>query len=231
MRLEAIVTAAEIGTWIWEVRNNQVFADRNLARLFNVSEADARGGPIDHYMAHVHEEDRARVTGEINRATAEGVPFETEYRIARPEGDYRWVVARGWAERDPATGEAVRFPGVVLDITERRGAQESARAAAEHLRMALDAARLGTWEYVPRTDTLNWSDGCRAMFGLSPGAPVTYERSFLGGIHPDDRARTSELAQRALDPHGWRSLPRRVSHRGDRGRGGTLGGRPWQGVF
>ena len=203
MRLEAIVTAAEIGTWIWEVRNNQVFADRNLARLFNVSEADARGGPIDHYMAHVHEEDRARVTEEINRATAEGVPFETEYRVARPEGDYRWVVARGWAERDPATGEAVRFPGVVLDITERRRAQEAARAGAEHLRMALDATRLGTWEYRSRHGHLELV-GRLPRHVRSVAWCARDLRAVVPRRHPPGRPRQDERggATRALDPAG-----------------------------
>ena len=144
------MSAAEIGTWIWEVKHNQVFADQNLARLFNVSEADARGGPLERYMANVHEEDRPRVAGEINRATAEGLRFETEYRVARPEGGYRWVVARGWAERDPATGEAVRFPGVVLDISERHRAQEAAERRSEQLRQLADtSARLNTTLDVP----------------------------------------------------------------------------------
>ena len=44
-RLEATLGAAEIGTWIWDIKEDRVFADRNSARFFNVSSTDADGGP------------------------------------------------------------------------------------------------------------------------------------------------------------------------------------------
>lgn len=198
-RLEATLVAAEIGTWIWNVESNRVFADHNLATLFNVSEEDSNGGPLEHYVAHIHPEDRQRVDDEIARSTAAGQKFETEYRVARADGTYRWVVARGWAERDPVTGEATRFPGVVLDISARKQAEETSRANSESLRLALESAHLGTWEFRPATGALTWSDATRAMFGLSPGAPVDYD-TFLHALHPDDRARSDEAVQRAIAP-------------------------------
>ncbi len=197
-RLEATLGAAEIGTWIWEVAENRVFADRNLARLFNVSDADAEGGAIEQYTAAIHEEDRARVQQAIETASRAGERYEVEYRLVRPEGGYRWVVARGRAERDPATGVVTRFPGVVLDITGRRQAEDTARASAESLRIALESAHLGTWEYLPLTGKLTWSDTCRAMFGVAPGTLVTYEGTFLPGLHPDDREKTGAAVARAL---------------------------------
>ena len=42
-RLEATLAAAEIGTWIWDIEQDRVFADRNLAAFFNVSAGDAPG--------------------------------------------------------------------------------------------------------------------------------------------------------------------------------------------
>ncbi len=200
-RLEATLGAAEIGTWIWEVVPNRVFADRNLAHLFNVSDADANGGPVEHYTAAIHADDRARVAAAIEKATQAGSRYEVEYRIARPDGTFRWVVARGWGERDLETGTVTRFPGVVLDITDRRLAEDAALAGAEGLRLALEAAKLGTWEYVPGTGNLAWSDTSRAMFGVPPGIPVDYQ-TFLGKVHPDDREGADQAVQRALTPEG-----------------------------
>ncbi len=59
----------------------------------------------------------------------------------------------------------------------------------ERLQLAIEATRLGIWHFEPATKTLTWDDQCKAMFGLSPGAHITYE-SFLGGLLPDDRERT-----------------------------------------
>ncbi len=87
-RLEATLGAAEIGTWIWDPERDRVYADRNLAAFFNVSAADAEGGPIEHYTTAIHEDDRARVSAAIGggrargRELRDGVPA----RAARPAG-------------------------------------------------------------------------------------------------------------------------------------------------
>ena len=131
-RMEATLGSADVGTWIWEVGPNRVSADRNLARLFGVSAEDASGGPLEHYTDRIHEEDRERVAESIADATREGRRFDTEYRIRQPDGSVRWVAARGWAEKD-AGGTPTRFPGVVIDITERKRAEEAAREHGRQL--------------------------------------------------------------------------------------------------
>src|SRR5690242_10636212 len=45
-RLEVTLRAGEIGTWTWDIATNRVTADRNLARLFDMSDQDAAGSPI-----------------------------------------------------------------------------------------------------------------------------------------------------------------------------------------
>ena len=144
-RLEATLAAAEIGTWIWEVQANRVHADRNLAQLFNVADAEANGGPIERYLAAMHPDDIAPAREAIDKAAREGGKFDVEYRLRRADGTYRWVSARGWGERDPATGEVTRFPGVVLDISARKQAQAAAeRRSAQLQRLAETSARLNT---------------------------------------------------------------------------------------
>ena len=44
LRLEAALEAGEIGTWTWDIQNNRVVADKNLAHFFSVSKTDASGG-------------------------------------------------------------------------------------------------------------------------------------------------------------------------------------------
>ncbi len=200
-RLEATLGAAEIGTWIWEVGPDRVTADHNLARMFGVSPADAAGGPLEHYTRHIHEEDLPRVQAGIGEAAREGRRFEMEYRIRQPDGSIRWVAARGWAERDEA-GNPTRFPGVLIDITDRRRAQTALRESDERLRMAIDQTGLGTFDYDPQTNVLQWSDGCRAIFGVAPDEPVSYETTFARALHPDDHDRTLAAIAEALRPGG-----------------------------
>jgi PAS domain S-box-containing protein len=72
------------------------------------------------------------------------------------------------------------------------------------LRLSTAAADIGTWDYDPINDLLLWDDRCKAMFGLPPEAPVSYEDSFLAGIHPEDRQRAKTAVDSALSDKSGR---------------------------
>ncbi len=133
VRMEATLNAADVGTWVWDVRKNRVVADRNLARLFSLSLDNFTEGPVEKFIAAIHQEDQARVKAAI-AATLESNKNELEidYRVAQTDGSVRWVTARGKVERD-ATGKPVRFPGVVIDITERTRQQNEMVALARQI--------------------------------------------------------------------------------------------------
>jgi PAS domain S-box-containing protein len=103
-------------------------------------------------MSIVHPDDRGRVTQEIARAAEDQVPFVLEYRIVRADGAERWVLDRGQLIKG-AAGQ-LWVDGTIVDVTERREAEQAARRAeieqarAEELRHsrariveAADAAR------------------------------------------------------------------------------------------
>lgn len=73
----------------------------------------------------------------------------------------------------------------------------------ERLRMAVDAAGVGVWDFYPQTGVLVWSDRCRQLFGLGPEVEIDYG-VFLRGLHPEDRARADLEVQRALRPDSGR---------------------------
>lgn len=127
-RLDAALTAGEIGTWNWHIPEDRVVADRNLARMFGVSAEDALGGPLSRYLPAVYEEDRDRVARAIGEAVATGGAFDTDYRIKSPSGEIRWVVARGQVVLDKA-GKPLELPGAIVDITDRKHAEEALREA------------------------------------------------------------------------------------------------------
>ncbi len=97
---------------------------------------------------------------------------------------------------------------LLTEVTERSWAhiervrsEQAAREAAERLVLANKAAGIGTWDYDPVNDILRWDGRCKEVFGLSPNAEVSYEGSFLKGIHPDDRQRTDQAVSSALQPN------------------------------
>ena len=154
------------------------------------------------WKANIHPDDRARVTARI-AAVIEGAgeTWSDEYRFRRVDGTYADVFDRGTVIRDDA-GRACRMIGAMLDLSERKRAAEALRLAEERLRMAVQSAAIGTWDYDPTSDRLRWDARCKELFGLPPGAEGVYEGAFLAGLHPEDRARTQEAVAAALDPRG-----------------------------
>ncbi|MGA0600260.1 PAS domain-containing protein [Caulobacter sp. KR2-114] len=88
------------------------------------------------------------------------------------------------------------------DVTDRVSSERARRESEGRLRLAAEAADIGTWDLDPVTGELRWDDRCRRMFGLPPGAPVTYEETFLGGLHPQDRGWVSAAVDAALATGG-----------------------------
>jgi PAS domain S-box-containing protein len=133
-RLEATLISNEIATWTFDIKTNRVFADVKLARMFSVTPEDAAGGPITAYLRAIHPEDRARVESLISESLRpDRGQYETDYRLVQSDGSIRWVAARGKVQRD-ADGNPVRFPGVVIDITDRKRAEEMLKDSEHNLR-------------------------------------------------------------------------------------------------
>src|SRR3954454_11169055 len=76
-------------------------------------------------MSIVHPDDRGGVERAVADATARGEPFEFEYRIVRADGEVRWVLDRG--QPVPGPGGRVWMDGAIVDVTDRRAAEESLR--------------------------------------------------------------------------------------------------------
>ncbi|CAO4184099.1 PAS domain-containing protein [Methylorubrum populi] len=97
---------------------------------------------------------------------------------------------------------------VMTQLELRRGIAErkvEAAALADselRLRLAVEAAGAGIFDYDLVTGTLTWDGRTRALFGVGPGEAVSYAETFLARLHPEDRARTDAAVQAALDPAG-----------------------------
>jgi PAS domain S-box-containing protein len=84
---------------------------------------------------------------------------------------------------------------------ETRQAQEELLASEERLALAVEATKLGTFDYYPLTGRLIWSKFARQHYGVSPDADVTFD-TFVKALHPADRDRALQNIQEALRSDG-----------------------------
>lgn len=121
----ALDAGAIVGTWVWDVAANTMTTDELFARFFGLDPERCRQGlPPGEAMVSVHPDDHAGVEAAVNAAVARGGGYRHQYRVRQSDGGYRWVEASGRVELD-AKGQAVRFPGVLLDIAAWKQAEEA----------------------------------------------------------------------------------------------------------
>jgi PAS domain S-box-containing protein len=90
------------------------------------------------------------------------------------------------------------FTVVIRDITERKRAEEALHVSEERLRLAQQAARIGTFEWNIQTGVNTWTPELEEMYGLPPGRFGGTQTAFEQLVHPDDRAGVIALDDWAL---------------------------------
>ena len=96
-------------------------------------------------------------------------------------------------------GAPAQLVSIGRDITEYKQVVEQLALSETALRLATEAAEVGTWDLDLTTNILLWSDRTKAIFGISPDVPCSMD-DFYAGLHPDDLGFTSEAFASALDP-------------------------------
>jgi len=115
-RWELAIDAAGVGSFDWDLRTGQLLWDDRLLALFGYRRTEF-GRTIADFDARLHPDDLVRVHAAVNEAIATCGVFESEYRVALPDGTARWVAARGRAIAG-ADGVAVRMLGAAYDTTD-----------------------------------------------------------------------------------------------------------------
>ena len=117
------------------------------------------------------------------------------YRAINPEGVSRWlrVSAQPIKKADGSLGGSVTL---YTDETERFEARLAEREAALQLQMALDAGRMGTWQYDPVADVGDWSKALDQSFAFGDERPGW--QGYLERVYPEDRRDASLVMQEML---------------------------------
>jgi PAS domain S-box-containing protein len=197
-RWRLLEDAAGIGVWEIDVATDTV---RGTAQFFRIMGLNPVEGDVP--MSVLRDlrfpEDRERVKESCAFAVRQKIDrYESEYRIRRPDGEVRWIFGRGLVIRD-ADGNPIRHTGVDIDVSERKAAEQALADSEARLRLAIEAAGLGIWDWNPLTNEMQWSPGAKAIAGFPLDQPVTYEQ-VRATTHPDDLPKTSALVRRAIGP-------------------------------
>ncbi|BAY63853.1 multi-sensor hybrid histidine kinase [Calothrix brevissima NIES-22] len=84
------------------------------------------------------------------------------------------------------------------ELAERKRTERILQENEERLRLALEAAGMGTWDWNITTGEIQWSSNLEALFGLKPGEFDGSYTMFVSRLHPDDRDRVEAAINAAI---------------------------------
>ncbi|MEE7546256.1 PAS domain-containing protein [Xanthomonas sp. Kuri4-1] len=130
----ALAAGAIIGTWNWDVPSDAFMVDNAFAHHFGLNPSFGLTGlTFEQIIETVHPEDREGLCQAIQEVFERGGRYAHQYRVRRHNGHYYWVEANGRVDLDE-NGKPLRFPGVLLDVEDRRALSAERDRALTELR-------------------------------------------------------------------------------------------------
>ena len=139
------------------------------------------GRPLETVLADgwreaIHPDDFLRWLEVVDAAFEAHQPYTVEYRLRRHDGEYRWILDSGIPLPAPQ-GSSDGYVGSIVDITERKRAEELLRRKESELTEAQRLAGIGSWHWDCGSGTVTWSEELFRLAGRDPSLPaVSYER-------------------------------------------------------
>jgi PAS domain S-box-containing protein len=156
--------AGQCGSWEWDFESNRIKWSEEMYRIHGVT-PETFGGTMEDVVAFIHPKDLPAVRDRM-ALISQGKDFSSpSFRIVRPDGETRTVLARGAVLRDEA-GRPRRAIGTVMDVTDQHRTELALQQQQEFMQRVTDL--LPVYWYV---------------FDLEKGAPVSANRDpleFLG---------------------------------------------------
>jgi PAS domain S-box-containing protein len=121
-RLQLAHDAAHAGTWEWNLKTNANVWSKELWKLYRL---DPHGfePSCESWLQSIHPDDRLEAEQALRIASGNGTELYAEWRVLDADGSVHWLMSRG-RPSPGESGEVERYIGIVMDITERKQAEE-----------------------------------------------------------------------------------------------------------
>jgi len=125
------------GSWAWNPTTGEMWLSAEHSRIFGLA-PDAGAPSYAAFLDRIHLEDRATFIEMLQKSVRDGGNFECDVRVVTPDGATKHVHGLGRLAADGA-----EFIGTIMDVTERRLAEEALRNAVADLERASRLSTMG----------------------------------------------------------------------------------------
>ncbi len=150
-------------------------------------------------LPRMHPEDRAKVAEAKDRAIREKSDYEVDHRILLPDGTVKYTHNVGHPVLN-ASGDVVQFVCTMMDVTERKRAEEKLRQSEAYLAEAQKLTHTGSWVWdVAKRRALHISEEWYCIYGFDPEEGMLTWEQREERIHSDDRVGQRQAIERAIN--------------------------------
>jgi PAS domain S-box-containing protein len=197
-RLRITIESTELGTWDFYPEHGMLNWDSRCKAMFGLKPDSFVDYAV--FLKGLHPEDRERVDAIVQNSLRpdSGGFYNTEYRtIGLEDGKLRWVLARGKTFFDES-GKAFRFIGTVLDITDKKIAEEALKMQARVLESMDEGVSVSDEEGV----IVYTNAAEETMFGYEPGELLGQHVSVQNAYDPEENQRIVSAVIDEIRQHG-----------------------------
>ncbi len=152
------------------------------------------------FLRMIHSDDYEPAMKAVAESARTLTPFEHEFRFRHPVNGEIWLEVRSMPSRQPDA--SVLWYGITLDITDRKRAEGALRASEEKLKLAMRAAKLGTWLFNFQTGQFEPDAAGKVLHGFEADEAIVALDQGSRHIHPDDIPQIQQRFEQALRTKG-----------------------------
>ena len=177
------------GSWACNIATREILhSSEEHSRLYGFDPEN--GTPsFEQMVQRIHPEDRARVVETAERANCEGKDFEAHFRAVLPDGTTKYVYGVAHPVFKPS-GDVGEFVGILIDVTERRLAEQATGLLAAVVESSHDAIVSKNLDGV----ITSWNKGAERLFGYTAEEAVGQNITLI--IPPDHRGEERTIVER-----------------------------------
>jgi PAS domain S-box-containing protein len=194
-RFRVLVESAPVGIFQTDLIGDCLFVNPRWLEITELSREEAIGIGWEKVL---HPDECESVFTEWYDAAAMGREFAMECRFLTPQGTVKWVFVTAVPLRDHQKA-ITGYLGTVIDISDRKLAEERLKKSEASLAFAQRVAHVGSWEFDVLTQKIAWSEEMFHIHGLDPTRPEPTLAEHIEQIHPEDRALWHKIVGHGLE--------------------------------
>ena len=198
-RSEAYLAEAQklthTGSWVWNVRTDALFWSQEVFRIYDY-DPEKMAHPTWDFFERVHPEDRPKFEQRKKRMAStqkEWADSEIDFRIVLPDGTIKHLHSIA----HPVIESGDEVVGSVMDVTERKRAEQKLRGREADLLEAQRISQTGSWKLDASSGRVIVSPQIFQIFGVEPDEESSTPEFWFSRNHPEDQKRIQELFERS----------------------------------